>query len=95
MEKWKYVYDMLFSISAESSKIRQLLKDAMAEWERNTCIRFEERVNQSDYVEFYYGEGWVLFHVLVQYNIIQQTKMQCNAMQYNIILFLAKGSFHF
>lgn len=49
-------YTIAYSIP-ESSKIRQLLKDAMAEWERNTCIRFEERVNQSDYVEFYYGEG--------------------------------------
>lgn len=49
----------LFVISAETSKIRQLLKDAMAEWERYTCIRFEERVNQSDYVEFYYGEGYM------------------------------------
>ncbi|KAJ7392163.1 hypothetical protein OS493_013535 [Desmophyllum pertusum] len=29
----------------------------MAEWQKHTCIRFVERVNQSDYVEFYYGEG--------------------------------------
>lgn len=49
-------YTIAYSIP-ETSKIRQLLKDAMAEWERYTCIRFEERVNQSDYVEFYYGEG--------------------------------------
>ncbi|KAM7443302.1 Bone morphogenetic protein 1 [Porites harrisoni] len=49
-------YTIAYSIP-ESSKIRQLLRDAMAEWERHTCIRFEERVNQSDYVEFYYGEG--------------------------------------
>jgi len=47
----------LFEFSAESSKIRQLLKDAIAEWEKHTCIKFVERVNQSDYVEFYYGEG--------------------------------------
>ncbi|KAL9978555.1 hypothetical protein ACROYT_G016085 [Oculina patagonica] len=43
--------------TTESSKTRQLLKDAMAEWQKHTCIKFVERVNQSDYVEFYYGEG--------------------------------------
>lgn len=49
-------YTIAYSIP-ETSKIRQLLKDAMEEWEKYTCIRFEKRVNQSDYVEFYYGEG--------------------------------------
>lgn len=49
-------YTVAYSIP-ESSKIRGLLKDAIAEWEKYTCIKFVERVNQSDYVEFYYGEG--------------------------------------
>lgn len=49
-------YTVAYSIP-ESSKIRGLLKDAIAEWEKHTCIKFVERVNQSDYVEFYYGEG--------------------------------------
>ena len=46
-----------FFYSAGNSKIRQLLKDAMAEYEKHTCIKFVERENQVDYVEFYYGEG--------------------------------------
>lgn len=29
----------------------------MAEYEKHTCIKFVERENQVDYVEFYYGEG--------------------------------------
>lgn len=49
-------YTISYSIP-ETNKIRQILKKAMDEWEMNTCIRFEKRVNQSDYVEFYYGEG--------------------------------------
>ncbi|XP_027036187.1 uncharacterized protein LOC113664759 [Pocillopora damicornis] len=49
-------YTIAYSIPG-NSKIRQLLKDAMAEYEKLTCIKFVERENQVDYVEFYYGEG--------------------------------------
>ncbi|XP_032223331.2 SCO-spondin isoform X3 [Nematostella vectensis] len=35
----------------------KILKGAIAEWERKTCLRFIERTTQTDYVEFYYGQG--------------------------------------
>lgn len=36
---------------------RQRVTDAIAEWEANTAVRFVERTNQSDYVEFVSGGG--------------------------------------
>ncbi|EDO47849.1 predicted protein, partial [Nematostella vectensis] len=35
----------------------KILENAMEEWEKKTCIRFVERTTQTDYVEFYHGEG--------------------------------------
>jgi len=29
----------------------------MEEWEKKTCVRFKERTDETNYVEFYYGSG--------------------------------------
>ncbi len=39
--------------SREINSIRQ----AMAEWERMTCIRFKRRTNEKNYLEFHIGSG--------------------------------------
>ena len=36
-----------------------MIKEAISEWERNTCIRFVERTDQVDYVEFAVNRGYV------------------------------------
>lgn len=37
---------------------RQTIKDAMFEWESNTCIRFSPRETEKDYVEFAMNYGY-------------------------------------
>lgn len=44
------------------------IQDAMDAYMEQTCITFEERTNQQDYVRFYRGNGYklsacVLYHV--------------------------------
>ncbi|XP_065064826.1 tolloid-like protein 2 [Rhopilema esculentum] len=47
-----YVFDN--SISASG---RRLVRRAMNLWEKQTCIRFKKRVNETDYVSMYRGRG--------------------------------------
>ena len=34
-----------------------LIHSAIREWEEFTCLRFKERTNQKDYIEFLVGKG--------------------------------------
>ena len=44
-----------FNFSGSSE--RTVIARAMAEYRRHTCIRFEQRSNQRDYVYIYRGQG--------------------------------------
>ena len=37
-----------------------IIRDAMTEWETNTCVRFVKKTNQEDYVEFMKLEGYAV-----------------------------------
>ena len=37
-----------------------IIKDAMTEWETKTCVRFVNRTNEEDYVEFMKLEGYAV-----------------------------------
>ena len=42
-----YVLTIIFSVPSQA---REVLADAMADWENYTCTRFIERTNEEDYV---------------------------------------------
>ena len=50
---------LLFGGAGRDRRMTHLLRGAMAEWEKHTCVRFRPRSNQTDYIEFYYGDGSV------------------------------------
>ena len=48
---------ILCHVEGKDTRMIKSLKAAMDEWEKHTCIRFRPRKNETDYIEFYYGEG--------------------------------------
>ena len=53
-DKGVVYYDFEFSVSI---KKQLLIKSAMEHWESHTCIRFQPRYRERDYLSFYNGAG--------------------------------------
>jgi len=53
----KVVPYVISSSLARYSQAVNVIKSAMAEWEKKTCITFKQRTNERAYVNFVYGQG--------------------------------------
>ena len=54
------VFDIAREVEAKTA-----IAAAIKEWSSKTCIKFKERTNESGYVTFRFGTGYVEFYVVI------------------------------